>query len=72
MLLNVISSQIPLLHKYNNFHHDAISPSISDMICCFIVLSCMPPLNQSDALFMSIFNSGTGKSLLERQVGLYK
>jgi len=42
MLLNSVPSQIPLLHKYNNFHHVAISPSISDMISCFIILSCMP------------------------------
>jgi len=42
MLMNIIPSQIPLLLKYNNFHHVAISPSISDMISCFIILSCMP------------------------------
>ena len=42
MLMNIIPSQIPLLHKYNNFIHAAISPRISDMISCLIILSRMP------------------------------
>lgn len=41
MLMNIIPSQIPLQLKYSNFHHVAISPSISDMISCFIILSCI-------------------------------
>jgi hypothetical protein len=41
-LMNIIPSQILIRIKYNNFIHVAISPSISDMISCFIILSCMP------------------------------